>query len=278
MHIMGILNVTPDSFSDGGRFISASQSAVKEIDVVVEEAQRLLDAGADIIDIGGESTRPGAEPVHPDHEQQRILPVLERLLGVSAVISVDTRHPATAEAALQLAGHRASELIINDVSGLLTDAAMPRTVARFGCEVVITHNRGDARTMQDRAEYRDVVGEVITELLTIRQRYLDAGVSAERIILDPGIGFAKTHDQNWQLLRHLSRFTDLGHRILLGVSRKGFLGQLLADSQGAPRPPEQLDAATASLSIHAAHAGCWAARVHDPRPTADALAVLTALR
>ncbi|NDK32985.1 dihydropteroate synthase [Nesterenkonia haasae] len=272
MHIMGILNVTPDSFSDGGRFINAPYGVV-EVNAAAAEAQRLLDRGASIIDVGGESTRPGADPVSAAHEQQRILPVLEALLDLPSIISVDTRHPSTAEAALRLAGDRAAELIINDVSGLLTDAAMTHAVAHYGCEVIITHNRGDALTMQDRAQYRDVVGEVITELMSIRQRYVDAGVAAERIILDPGIGFAKTHVQNWQLLRHLSQFTELGHRVLLGVSRKGFLGELLADSQGEPRPAGQRDVATASLSLHGAQTGCWAVRVHDPRPTADALAV-----
>ena len=276
--IMGILNLTPDSFSDGGRFVSESQSAEVRVDAALAEAEQLVVRGADILDIGGESTRPGAEPVHPDQEQRRILPVLEAVMQLQATISVDTRHAATAQAALRLAGDRAGELIINDVSGLLTDEAMPDTVAAFGCEVVVTHNRGDARTMQTRAQYRDVLGEVRRELSTVCQRYLDAGVPAERIVLDPGIGFAKTAAQSWELLRHLGHVTQWGHRVLLGVSRKGLLGELLTDPQGAPRPAGERDTATAALSLHAAHAGCWAVRVHDPRPTADAFAVLSALR
>jgi dihydropteroate synthase len=276
--IMGILNVTPDSFSDGGRFLSEAQDEHVDVEAAVGEAQQLLARGADMIDIGGESTRPGADPVPSEREQRRILPVVEALLSLPATLSVDTRHPDTAAAVLDLAGDRAPELIINDVSGLLTADAMPRTVAHFGCEVILTHNRGDARTMQARADYRDVVSEVLAELRSIRQPYLDAGVRADQIVLDPGIGFAKTHQQNWELLRHLSQFTELGHRVLLGVSRKGFLGELLADPEGTPRSAAEREAATAALNVHAANAGCWAVRVHDPRPTADAFAVLTALR
>jgi dihydropteroate synthase len=276
--IMGILNVTPDSFSDGGRFLSEAQDAPVDVEAAVGEAQQMLARGADMIDIGGESTRPGADPVPSEREQQRILPVVEALLSLPVTLSVDTRHPETAAAVLDLAGDRAQELIINDVSGLLTADAMPRTVAHIGCEIVLTHNRGDARTMQARAEYHDVVGEVIAELRAIRQPYLDAGVRADQIVLDPGIGFAKTHQQNWELLRHLSQFTELGHRVLLGVSRKGFLGELLADPKGTPRRAAEREAATAALNVHAANAGCWAVRVHDPRPTADAFAVIAALR
>ena len=275
--VMGILNVTPDSFSDGGEY--------GETEAAVQHARDLTGAGADLIDIGGESTRPGAQPVSPPQEQRRILPVVEQLLELPLRLSVDTRHPGTARAALQLAQDRvqgqadgrAQELIINDVSGLLTDPAMPQVVAEFGCEVVITHNRGDARTMQARAQYQDLLAEVVGELLEIRGLYLDAGVPPERIILDPGIGFAKTHAQNWQLIRNLDRFTGLGHRVLFGASRKGFLGSLLADSQGEPRPADQRDAATAALSLLAAQAGCWAVRVHEPQLSADAFRVHQAL-
>ncbi|TLP72755.1 dihydropteroate synthase [Nesterenkonia sphaerica] len=273
--IMGILNVTPDSFSDGGRLLSGAGSV--EVSAAVGEAERLLAAGADIIDIGGESTRPGADPVPPAQEQQRILPVVEALLDLPATVSVDTRHPETAAAALEVAGARAPQMVINDVSGLLTAPAMPRAVSDYGCGVVITHNRGHAQNMQSRAVYHDVVGEVMTELETVRQQYLDAGVAPEQIVLDPGIGFAKTHQQNWELLRHLGQFTALGHRVLLGVSRKGFLGELLTDAHGVPRPAAGREAATAALSVHAAATGCWAVRVHDPRPTADAFAVFAAL-
>lgn len=264
--IMGILNVTPDSFSDGGTHDDAGAA--------VAQAELMLAEGADLIDIGGESTRPGAEPVAPAEEQRRVMPVLEELfLRRGLCVSMDTRHAETAQAALQLAGIRASELIINDVSGTLTDPRMPDVVAAAGCEIVIMHNRGNSRTMQSKTDYDDVVADVIDELLQIRQWYLDAGVQLEKIILDPGIGFAKTHGQNWELIRNLRRFTELGHRVLFGASRKGFLGALLADDAGGPRPADRRDTATAALSGIAASHGAWAVRVHDVSATADALAV-----
>ena len=271
--LMGVLNITPDSFSDGGDH--------DDVDGALAHAQQLIDAGADIIDIGGESTRPGAVPVAPEAEQRRILPVLEKLLekrlDLDVRLSVDTRHPSTARAALQLAGEQAEELIINDVSGLITDPQMPQVVAEYGCEVVITHNRGDSTTMQQLTDYDDdVTGTVIEELTQIRQSYLDAGVDCEKIILDPGIGFAKTHQQNWELIGGLDRVLGLGHRVLFGVSRKGFLGALLADEQG-PRPAAQRDSATAALSFHAARAGCWAVRVHSVAPNRDAVRAAAAI-
>lgn len=271
--IMGILNVTPDSFSDGGQHDDAGSA--------LAQAERMLAEGADIIDVGGESTRPGAEPVHPGEEQRRVFPVVEELVLRQGVkVSLDTRHAETAHTVLQMLGNRAADLIINDVSGLLTDPEMPAVIAQAGCEVVIMHNRGDSRTMQSKTDYDDVVEDVIAELLQIRQPYLDAGVPAERIILDPGIGFAKTHGQNWELIRNLHRFTALTHgetphRVLFGASRKGFLGALLADQ---PRPADQRDAATAALSAFAAQQGAWAVRVHAVRPNADAVAVGSQVR
>ncbi|WP_120005658.1 dihydropteroate synthase [Nesterenkonia muleiensis] len=319
--VMGILNLTPDSFSDGGRFLPESAAAGVDVERAVSEARRLVSQGAHIIDLGGESTRPGADPVEPDEEQRRVLPVLEALLvqGFAADretaapeedvlrLSVDTRHPATARAALQLAGDRACGLIINDVSGLLTDEAMPPLVAEYGCSIVVTHNRGDSKTMQEKTDYDGtaspallsglerqglavdgladapgVVVVVLSELLGVRQRYLDAGVAPERVILDPGIGFAKTHQQNWELIRNLHRFTALEaggmrHRVLFGASRKGFLGRLLAEADSGLRPSGEGDTATAALSLYAARAGCWAVRVHAPRPTADVLQVMSAV-
>ncbi|GAA4840185.1 dihydropteroate synthase [Garicola koreensis] len=266
--LMGVLNLTPDSFSDGGDH--------EDLDGALAHAQHLIAAGADIIDVGGESTRPGAVPVAPEEEQRRVLPVLEKLLDLDARLSLDTRHPGTARAALQLAGERAEGMIINDVSGLLTDPDMPVVVAEYGCEVVITHNRGDSTTMQQLTDYDDVAVAVVDELTQIRQPYLDAGVDFEKIILDPGIGFAKTHQQNWELIGQLERILLLGHRVLFGVSRKGFLGGLLADEQG-PRPAAQRDSATAALSFHAARSGCWAVRVHSVRPNRDALRAAAAV-
>ena len=270
--VMGVLNLTPDSFSDGGDHADA--------DAALAHAQRMIAAGAEIIDVGGESTRPGALPVDPQEEQRRVLPVLDRLMSLDVRISLDTRHPSTARAALQLAGERAGKgadaLIINDVSGMLTDPDMPAVVAEYGCEVVITHNRGDSATMQQLTEYHDVVSAVVEELTQIRARYLAAGVSAEQIIVDPGIGFAKTHQQNWEVIGRLNAITALGHRVLFGVSRKGFLGALLADEQG-PRPADQRDSATAALSFHAARSGCWAVRVHSVQPNRDALRAAAAI-
>ncbi len=311
--IMGILNVTPDSFSDGGRFteaLSAEEAAERRatafphahpaqdlhaVDVAdaAREALRMTAEGADIIDVGGESTRPGAEPVRPGEEQRRVVPVVEELmLRRGLAVSLDTRHAQTAQVVLDMLGQRAPDLLINDVSGLLTDPAMPDVIARAGCDVVIMHNRGDSRTMQSKTHYDDVVEDVISELLQIRRWYLDAGVPAEKIILDPGIGFAKTHGQNWELIRSLRRFTALEHRgtphrVLFGASRKGFLGTLLAEQNlpagaagpageegaGSPRPADQRDTATAALSAHAAQQGVWAVRVHAVRPNADAAAV-----
>lgn len=326
--IMGILNVTPDSFSDGGRFLHrlAPEEAERRraaglpwtkpgepiyslnSSAVFEAAQQLLTAGADLIDIGGESTRPGAEPVPVQEEIRRVMPVFQELfMRRQLPVSLDTRHPDTVRSALVVADDRASELIINDVSGLLTDPEMPALIAEYGCQIVVMHNRGDSRTMQEKTDYDaaaapallarlrsrgvetdgleegpGVVAGVLAELLDIRQMYLDAGVDPARIILDPGIGFAKTHAQNWELIRNLHRFTELTvdgtrHRVLFGASRKGFLGTLLADAHGNPRPADQRETATAALSMYAAAAGCWAVRVHSPAPTADALAVMEAV-
>ncbi len=268
--VMGILNVTPDSFSDGGRYNDDAAAAV-------QHAHQLITHGAQLIDIGGESTRPGAEPVDPAEEQRRVIPVLKELLELPIQLSIDTRHSQTARAVLELAGSRAQELIINDVSGLLTDPHMPQVIADYGCDVVITHNRDDPQTMQSKTQYTDVTAEVIAELLQIRQLYVDAGVVPERIILDPGIGFAKTHQQNWELICNLDQFTALGQRVLFGASRKGFLGTLLADPHGTARPAEQRETATAALSMLAAQVGCWAVRVHAPQPNVDTLKVLQAV-
>lgn len=266
--VMGILNVTPDSFSDGGTHDDAAAAA--------QYAQTMIAQGAGLIDVGGESTRPGAVPVEPEVEQRRVLPVLDMLLGLDARISLDTRHPSTARAALELARGRAAQLIINDISGLITDAQMPQVVAEYGCEVIITHNRGDSATMQQLTRYDDVTRTVVEELTQVRQMYTEAGVAAEKIILDPGIGFAKTHQQNWEVIGGLDRVIGLGHRVLFGTSRKGFLGALLAEGE-TPRPAQGRDSATAALSFHAARAGCWAVRVHNVEASSDAVRAAAAI-
>ena len=269
--IMGILNLTPDSFSDGGRFDDGAGGP--DVAAAVTEALRMTQLGADLIDVGGESTRPGAEPTPVAEEQRRILPVLAELLGCGITVSVDTRRAATALAALESADRTGIDprtLTINDVSGALTDPAMPELIAESGAQIVITHNRGDAQTMGSLTDYDSLVEDVTAELLALRDRYLDAGARREQLILDPGIGFSKTHEQNWELIRGLESFVRLGHRVLFGASRKGFLAPV---TSGAAR-----DAATAVLSALAAQAGVWGVRVHDVQGSRDAVQVISKLR
>lgn len=254
--IMGILNVTPDSFSDGGRFVG--------IEAAVEHAVALHRAGAGIIDVGGESTRPGADPVDPAEEQRRVLPVVEALVGSGATVSVDTRHASTARAAAAL-GVR----IVNDVSGGLADPEMPRVIAETGLGYIVMHSRGEASA---RPDYRDVVAEVRAELKSRLAALIVAGVEPQQIVLDPGLGFAKDAEHNWALLRGLPDIATLGYPLLVGASRKRFLGELLAE--GAP--VEARDAPTAIVSALAARAGVWAVRVHDVAATRQALDVVEA--
>ncbi|MFI7483994.1 dihydropteroate synthase [Kocuria sp. M1R5S2] len=256
--VMGILNVTPDSFSDGG--LHAGH------DAAIDRGLQMMAEGADIVDVGGESTRPGSERLEPAEEQRRILPVVEALATAGAVLSVDTYHPATAEAALDAGAH-----IVNDVSGLSVSPEMIDLVARRQAPYVLMHARGTPATMDALADYDDVAGEVLAELEGLRGRLVGAGLAPERIVLDPGLGFAKRGAQNWELLRALPRFTATGHRVLVAASRKRFLGTLL-EEDGTPRPAGQRDAATAAVSALAAQGGAWAVRVHDVRAGADAVA------
>ena len=257
--VMGILNVTPDSFSDGGAHATA--------DSAIAAGLRLFYAGADIIDVGGESTRPGSDEVPEDEEQRRILPVVAALVKAGALVSVDTRRASTAEKALE-----AGATIINDVSGKLVTDEMVRVVAERGAYYVLMHNRGDSKTMGSLATYSNVVEDVLAETLAVRDRLRAGGVADEKLILDPGLGFAKDGDQNWELLRGLGRFTSQGHRVLVGASRKRFLGELLT-SGGQAAPPQQRDAATAAISALAAAAGAWGVRVHDVAGNLDAVKV-----
>jgi len=251
--VMGILNVTPDSFSDGGLHASA--------EAAIAAGRQMLADGADILDIGGESTRPGAAPVTPGEEQARILPVIRALSG--AVVSVDTRNAATMAAALD-AGAR----IINDVSALMHDPATLALVAARGCPVVLMHMRGEPGTMDDHAVYGDVAAEVLAELLAARDRALAAGVKAENIALDPGFGFAKRGSQNVTLLRATGRFATLGHPLLIGLSRKKFLGQISGEADPARRDPESIAAGLFAVGL-----GAHILRVHDVAGTARALRV-----
>ena len=253
--LMGVLNVTPDSFSDGGRWADP--------EAAVAHARELIAQGADIIDIGGESTRPGAQRVDVDTEISRVLPVVRALLADgtddgngSAIISVDTIHAATAEAAIDAGAH-----IINDVSGGLADPAMHDLIARTGIVYVCQHWRGDPETMDRLTDYPGGVVTGVEAELRERLSELDAaGVDRSQVVLDPGLGFAKTHAQSWELLASTARLiADLGQPLLVGSSRKRFLAQAAED--GAT--PVQRDAVTAATTALAATAGAWAVRVHE---------------
>ncbi|ADX71509.1 dihydropteroate synthase [Pseudarthrobacter phenanthrenivorans] len=257
--VMGILNVTPDSFSDGGRHATA--------DTAIVAGLRMFYAGADIIDVGGESTRPGAEDVSPEEEQQRVVPVIEALVKAGALVSIDTTHASTAAAAI-----KAGAAIINDISGLSIEPEMAELVAASKVPYILTHRRGDARTMNSLAEYKDVAGEVVAELAGVRDKLYAAGVSREQIIVDPGLGFAKNDAQNWELLQNLDQLDSLGHPVLVGASRKRFLGTLLTVA-GKSAAPEERDGATAAITAISAYRGAWAVRVHDVGPSLDAVKV-----
>lgn len=253
---MGVLNITPDSFSDGGLY--------NNFDDAIAHAMRLMSEGANIIDVGGESTRPGAERLPVDKEQERVLPIVAKLASLDVPVSIDTMNAATAAAAIE-----AGAVLVNDVSGGLADRAMPSLIATTGVEYVAMHWRGHSATMDELAVYPDVVRTVRTELKNRVAELIVAGVNPDRIILDPGLGFAKTAEHNWQLLGRLRELQTLGHRILIGASRKKFLGALLPD--GAPMTDR--DPATATISALAAESGVWGVRVHDVVSTLAALQV-----
>ena len=262
--VMGVVNVTPDSFSDGGRHLDPADA--------VRHGCALLDAGADLLDVGGESTRPGAARVGQDEELARVVPVVEGLVAAGAVVSVDTMRAAVAAAALD-----AGATMVNDVSGGLADPAVLPLVAERGCAYVAMHWRGHSADMQTRADYEDVVRDVTAELTARREAARAAGVADDRLVLDPGLGFAKHADHSWALLGALPELARLGP-LLVGASRKGFLGALLAGPDGAPRPAQDRDDATAAVTVLAAAAGAWAVRVHAVRASADAVRVVAAAR
>ncbi|MEB3369397.1 dihydropteroate synthase [Saccharopolyspora mangrovi] len=263
--VMGILNVTPDSFSDGGRYLDREAAVAHGV-----EMHRL---GADIIDVGGESTRPGSERVDAATEVDRVLPVVQELVASGVPVSVDTTR---AEVAAATAGAGAS--MINDVSGGLADPEMARVAADTGLPWVLMHWRGHSKNMNALAEYGDVVADVREELLRQVDAAVRAGVAEEAIVLDPGLGFAKTGRHDWQLLQNLDSLVDLGFPVLVGASRKRFLGALLADDDGTPRPPDGRETATAVVSALSADRGAWGVRVHDVRCSLDAVAVTAAWR
>ena len=263
--VMGVLNVTPDSFSDGGRWL--------ETDQALAHGRLLRRQGADVLDVGGESTRPGSERVPVDVELARVLPVVRALAADGAAVSIDTVHAETADACL-----RAGAAIVNDVSGGLADPEILDVAARHGARYVLGHWRGDPATMSERAVYADVVAEVVSELAARTRVALAAGVDPALLVLDPGLGFAKDAGHNWELLARLDALDALGHPLLVGASRKRFLGALLAGPDGVPAPPLARDGATTALTAILAAQGVWGVRVHEVGPSADAVRVAAALR
>ncbi len=261
--VMGVLNVTPDSFSDGGRYLGLEQA--------LEHAREMWARGADLIDVGGESTRPGAARVDAETELRRILPVIRTLAGEGMALSVDTTRAAVAAAALEAGAH-----IVNDVSGGLADPDMARVAADSGVPWVLMHWRGHSQDMQALASYQDVVADVRAELLSRVDEALAAGVAESAIVLDPGLGFAKNAEHDWALLRGLDSLLSLGFPVLVGASRKRFLGRLLSEKDGTPRPPDGREDATAAISALAAAAGAWGVRVHEVGASLDAVAVAAA--
>ncbi|KMV22938.1 dihydropteroate synthase [Mycobacterium heckeshornense] len=261
---MGVVNVTDDSFSDGGRYLNPDRA--------VEHGLALAAEGAGIIDVGGESTRPGAVRVEPQVETARVVPVVKQLAAQGITISIDTIHAGVARAALD-SGAR----IVNDVSGGRADPAMAPLLAEAKVPWVLMHWRSVSAEYPHRVpHYRDVVAEVRAELLASVDRAVAAGVDAAKLIIDPGLGFAKTAQHNWALLHALPQFVATGIPVLVGASRKRFLGALLADADGTLRPPDGRETATAVISALAALHGVWGVRVHDVRATVDALKVVEA--
>ncbi len=263
--VMGVLNVTPDSFSDGGCFADTPSA--------VAHGLAMHAAGADYVDVGGESTRPGADRVDSDEECRRVVPVVAELASAGVRVSVDTTRAEVAAAALA-----AGAELVNDVSGGLADAGMAQLVADAGVPWVLMHWRGHSREMYAAARYGDVVTEVSAELTARVEDVVAAGVAPEQLVLDPGLGFAKRAEHNWALLAGLDRLVGLGLPVLVGASRKSFLGRLLADADGAVRPAEQRDAATLATTVRAAAAGAWGVRVHDAEASADAVRTVAAVR
>jgi len=257
--VIGVLNVTPDSFSDGGRF--------EDVDDAIAWGLQLRDDGADIVDVGGESTRPGAERVEPAVERQRIRPVVAALVAEGIRVSVDTMRAETAAAAID-----AGATLVNDVSGGLADAAMASVIGATGVDFIAMHWRAHSDRMDDLDAYGDVVAEVRGELEARVAALTAAGIDPARIIIDPGLGFSKVGESNWPLLANLDSLIGLGHRVVVGASRKRFLGGVITRDDG----PLARDDATTAVTTLVADAGVWAVRVHDARAARDALGVVSA--
>jgi dihydropteroate synthase len=265
---MGVVNVTPDSFSDGGAWYGA--------DAAIEHGLELAAQGADIVDVGGESTRPGAQRVDADEELRRIAPVINALVQEKLHVSIDTMRASVAEYALNAGVH-----LVNDVSGGLADPSMARLVAAAGVPYVVMHWRGHSDDMYARAVYHDVVREVRDELARRVDEVMKAGVEADCVVLDPGLGFGKRAEHNWPILASLAELSVLDGRtfpVLVGASRKGFIGRLLAGQDGIRRPFAETDDATVAMTALAAAGGAWCVRVHKVPPNADAVRVAAAWR
>jgi dihydropteroate synthase len=272
--VMGVVNVTPDSFSDGGQWYGTASAIEHGLDLVAQ--------GADIVDVGGESTRPGAQRISAAEELRRVGPVITELIKAGVVVSVDTMRAQVAEFALE-----AGVSLVNDVSGGLADPYMPRLVAKAGAPYVVVHWRGHSHDMNSRAVYQDVIREVHDELAQRIDAVTAEGVDPSMIVLDPGLGFSKVPDaqgpgaHNWQLLTHLREVAHIGGRdfpVLVGASRKRHLGRLLAAPDGTPRPFADSDDATVAVTALAAAAGAWCVRVHKVPANADAVRVAAAWR
>ena len=258
--VMGVLNVTPDSFSDGGRF--------DDTEIAISHALQMIEDGADIIDIGGESTRPGSERISVQVELDRVLPVIAGLVNSGVAISIDTMRAEVARAAIE-----AGACMINDVSGGKSDPEMLSYVSTLTVPYILMHWRGPSNIMNTLTDYNYVVADVTSEISKQVDVAVAAGIARERIAIDPGIGFAKTVDQNWPILKHLEVLEGLGLPILMGASRKKFLGELLA-KDGVARDSDERESATTAISTLMAARGLWAVRVHDVKPTRDAIAVV----
>ena len=259
--VMGILNITPDSFADGGKHYNFESA--------IARAKEMIDEGVDIIDVGGESTRPGADRVSEEVEKERVIPVITELVELGATVSIDTMRASTAEAAIGMGA-----TYVNDVSGGLADPAMGKLLSRNpSVQYILMHWRGHSKNMTDAATYDDVVSEVKTELDDRVIAMLKEGVSAEQIILDPGIGFAKLPIHNWEILKGIDRLSLLGYPLLIGASRKRFLGELLGASS-----PDDREAATIALTTILAQRETWGVRTHSVKPHRDAIAVVEEMR
>ena len=255
MIVMGILNVTPDSFADCGRFNTT--------ELAVNRAFAMIDEGVDIIDIGGESTRPGAERISAQEEQSRVLPVIEALSKANVIMSIDTKQADTARKAIERGAH-----IVNDVSAGLADSQMLSSVAALGCPFIAMHSRGNSQEMGSLAVYQDVVKEVVVELTQRVEEAISAGIHSSNLILDPGLGFAKEAHHNWALLNDLEAIKAIGYPVLIGASRKRFLGSAVN-----AQTPDEREEATVALTALIANKGIWGVRVHSVKPHRDAISI-----